>query len=67
MSFWLQIFTDLHRKRNLVPNVKEDADVPSTEKAVYGCKTKQNKIASHPAHGHEHCKKDKNEKEAANT
>lgn len=41
MSCWLQIFTDLHRKRNLVPTVTEDADVTSTEKAVYGLK--QNK------------------------
>jgi hypothetical protein len=46
MSCWLQVFTDLNCKRNLVPTVKENADVLSTEKAVFGCKTKQKNILS---------------------
>jgi hypothetical protein len=38
---YLLIYT---AKEILVPTVKEDDDVPSTEKAVFGCKTKQQKI-----------------------
>ena len=52
-------------KEILVPTVKEDADVPSAEKAVFGCKSKQFfSLISHLAV--DIVKKTK-EKEAANT
>lgn len=63
-SKYLLIYTT---KGILVPTVKEEADVPSAEKAVFGCKTKQQNILTSIPHSAVDIVKKINEKEAANT